>query len=120
MPGRDGDRDDDVFVVDTRGRSRTGTRRSGSGSPEPRSQNRPPGGPPSSRPRATGLSRVHRRRRIVVGAAVLLVAWLAFMVWVPLQAWGNVHRVDASPGDARPAASKGYDYVLWAPTAARD
>jgi len=41
-----------------------------------------------------------------------LVAWLAFMVWVPLHAWGNVHRVDASPSGSRPADSKGFDYVL--------
>jgi len=34
------------------------------------------------------------------------------MVWVPFHAWGNVHRIDASPSGARPTASKGYDYVL--------
>jgi LCP family protein required for cell wall assembly len=43
---------------------------------------------------------------------VVVVAWLAFMVWVPFHAWGAVHRTDASPGGTRPAASKGYDYVL--------
>jgi LCP family protein required for cell wall assembly len=112
MPGRDGDLDDDVFVVDTRGRSRTGSGRSGSRSPEPRSQNRPPVRPPSSRPRSGGPRAVHRRRRIMVGVGVVVVAWLAFMVWVPFQAWSDVHRVDASPSDTRPAASKGYDYVL--------
>jgi LCP family protein required for cell wall assembly len=40
------------------------------------------------------------------------VAWLAFMVWVPFHAWGNVQHINASPDGARPAASKGYDYVL--------
>ena len=49
---------------------------------------------------------------ILIGAAVLVVAWLAFMVWVPFHAWGKVHRLDAEPDGARPAASKGYDYVL--------
>ena len=34
------------------------------------------------------------------------------MVWVPIQAWGNVHRVNASPTGSRPADSKGFDYVL--------
>jgi len=34
------------------------------------------------------------------------------MVWVPFHAWGAVQRVDASPAGTRPAASKGYDYVL--------
>ena len=96
MPGRDRDGgraqdlDDDVDVVDTRGRSRS--RAAGSGQRSPES--------------------THRRRRIVVGAAVVLVAWLAFMVWVPFSAWGNVHRVNADPTGARPAATDGYDYVL--------
>ena len=111
MPG-DGDPDDDVYVVDTRGRSRPRTARSGPRAPEPRSENRPPARPPSSRRQSPGPGRKHRRRWIVVGAAVLLVAWLAFMVWVPFNAWGNVHRVNATPVDARPAESKGYDYVL--------
>jgi LCP family protein required for cell wall assembly len=96
MPGRDResgrgqDLEDDVDVVDTRGRSHPRTARAGNGSQEP----------------------THRRRRIVVAAAVLAVAWLAFMVWVPFNAWGNVHRVSADPTGARPAESKGYDYVL--------
>src|SRR5664280_3646161 len=34
------------------------------------------------------------------------------MVWVPIQAWGNVHRVNASPSGSRPADSKGFDYVM--------
>jgi LCP family protein required for cell wall assembly len=41
-----------------------------------------------------------------------VLAWLAFMVWVPFHAWGNVQRIDASPVGARPSASAGYDYVL--------
>jgi LCP family protein required for cell wall assembly len=41
-----------------------------------------------------------------------VVGWLAFMIWVPFHAWGQVQRVDASPTGTRPAASKGYDYVL--------
>jgi LCP family protein required for cell wall assembly len=96
MPDRDRDGrraqdlDDDVDVVDTRGRSRS--RAAGSGQPP--------------------QEHTHRRRRIVVGAAVVLVAWLAFMVWVPVGAWGNVHRVNADPTGARPAATDGYDYVL--------
>lgn len=53
-----------------------------------------------------------RRRRTLVVAGVLVLAWLAFMVWVPVQAWGDVHRVDAAPAGARPPASNGYNYVL--------
>jgi LCP family protein required for cell wall assembly len=107
MPGPEHSPDDDVYVVDTRGRGRSGAR-----SGEPRSQSRPPAPTQASRPRQAGLSTVHRRRRIVAGAVLLLVAWLAFMVWVPLNAWGNVHRVNADPTGARPVESKGYDYVL--------
>jgi len=44
--------------------------------------------------------------------AVLLVGWLAFMVWVPFHAWSAVQRIDASPAGDRPSPSKGYDYVL--------
>jgi anionic cell wall polymer biosynthesis LytR-Cps2A-Psr (LCP) family protein len=52
------------------------------------------------------------RRRVLIVVAVLVVAWLAFMVGVPFLAWGKVHRVDADPGGVRPAASQGSDYVL--------
>jgi len=44
--------------------------------------------------------------------ALLVVAWLAFMIWVPFHAWGEVSRINASPAGARPAASQGHDYVL--------
>jgi LCP family protein required for cell wall assembly len=43
---------------------------------------------------------------------VMVAAWLAFMVWVPLHAWGSVERIDATPAGSRPGESKGYDYVL--------
>jgi len=94
----------DVYEVDTRGRK-------GSRPSDPRSSSRPT--PPSSSS-ATSSSggRHHRLRWVLVTAAILLVAWLAFMVWVPFHAWGNVQHVDASPDGNRPAASKGYDYVL--------
>ncbi len=98
MPGRDRDLDNDVDVVDTRGRRPRGGR-SGPRSPKPV-------------PEKKGLRAASGRRRIVVGAVVVLVAWLLFMVWVPFSAWGNVHRVNADPSGARPAGSKGYDYVL--------
>ena len=80
------DAHEDVDVVDTRGRKPAGLRE-----------------PKPSR---------HGRRRTLISAAVLVVAWLAFMVWVPFHAWGKTHRVDADPGSGRPAASKGLDYVL--------
>lgn len=88
--------DDDVDVVDTRGRNQGST---------------PKSGPPSQQ--ASGnAGRSALRRRILVGAAVLLVAWLAFMVWVPFHGWNGAHRVEAGPTGTRPADSKGYDYLL--------
>jgi LCP family protein required for cell wall assembly len=52
-----------------------------------------------------------RVRRIVAAVAVLAVAWLAFMVWVPFNAWGNVQRVDNNPA-SRPADVGGKTYLL--------
>jgi len=49
---------------------------------------------------------------VLVTIALLVLAWLAFMIWVPLNAWGKVQKVDATPNGSRPSASKGYDYVL--------
>ena len=114
MPGPD-ERGDDVYVVDTRGRSRAHIRvprpRPHSGAPERPSQTRPPIVPPSAAKRPWP-GRGHRVRRALVVAVILVVAWLTFMIWVPLHAWGNVARIDANPGGTRPAPSKGYDYVL--------
>src|SRR5665647_647132 len=74
----------------------------------------------SPRPASDGHDKDHdrgrgRRRRwrwVLAVVAILIVAWLAFMVWVPFHAWGNVQRINASPDGTRPAASKGYDYLL--------
>jgi len=64
-------------------------------------------------PRTRPVKPRRRRRRLVLGTIALLVlAWLAFMIWVPLNAWGKVQKVDATPNGSRPSASKGYDYVL--------
>lgn len=110
MPGPN-EQDDDVYVVDTRGRSLANIRRP-TRSPERPTQNRPSIGPSPSSPQRPGHGTSHRWRRILLGTAVLVLAWLAFMVWVPFHAWGGVHRIDASPVGARPAESKGHDYVL--------
>ena len=98
MPGPDR-YDDDVYVVDTRGRKVAQVRR-----PRPTAA---PGSPVPPAPRSR-----HRRRAVLLVVAVVVVAWLAFMVWVPFHAWGTVRRIDASPNGTRPTASKGYDYVL--------
>jgi LCP family protein required for cell wall assembly len=98
MPGHNSP-DDEAYVVDTRSRARART-------PRATSPQRPE---PGSRA-ATG--KTYGRRRLVVVVVVLVVAWLAFMIWVPFHAWAGVDRVNASPAGERPAASKGRDYVL--------
>ena len=110
MPGPDV-HDDDAYVVDTRGRSLANIRRPRGRSPQRLTQNRPVAPSPSS-PQRPGRGTGHRWRRVLVSAVVLVLAWLAFMVWVPFHAWGEVQHIDASPVGARPAESKGHDYVL--------
>lgn len=94
--------DDDVYVVDVRGRRREGNRA------------HPPAG--DRRSAAAGLPSTgdRRRRRFpVVGLLLLLVmAWLAFMVFTPWHAWSSVTKVDTTPAGTRPADSKGYTYLL--------
>jgi len=97
---------DDVYEVDTRtrGGARVSSPRS---SPHPASDDHD-----HDDGRGQGHGRRRRWRWVLAVAAILVVAWLAFMVWVPFHAWGNVQRINVSPDGARPAASKGYDYVL--------
>ena len=104
MPGRDDQLVDDVYEVDTR--TRGGARVS--------SPRQGPDGHDHDKDDDQGRDRRWRWRWrwVLAVVAILVVAWLAFMVWVPFHAWGNVQRIDVSPDGARPAASKGYDYVL--------
>ena len=43
---------------------------------------------------------------------VLLLAWIGFMVWVPMHAWGSVNKVDNIPDGDRPTDTSGYNYLL--------
>jgi LCP family protein required for cell wall assembly len=43
---------------------------------------------------------------------VLVVAWIVFLIAVPLWAWGKVVKVDADPVGARPAQQPGTTYLL--------
>lgn len=84
----------DADVVDTRGRGGV------AGSP---------GGPREPRePRY----RWRRGRIVLISLLVLLLAWVGFMVWVPMQAWGSVNKVDNIPDGARPTDTSGYNYLL--------
>ncbi|MEZ5091559.1 LCP family protein [Nocardioides sp.] len=80
----------------------------GGGAPPPRPTARPTpppvAPPPESRPR-----RKRPWRRIVT---LVLVAWLAFLVAVPLWAWSKVDKVNAFPNGDRPGDQPGTTYLL--------
>jgi LCP family protein required for cell wall assembly len=112
--------DDGVYTVDVRGRGREqaprGLRRSGA--PAAGVAQEPPTGPPAdrtpSRPVPSGGGRSRPRRRLPAGRLVLLLvlAWVAFMVFTPLHAWNAVTKVDTTPAGQRPAETKGFNYLL--------
>lgn len=87
---------DDVYTVDVRSRGRDRN---------PSTASTPP---PGSASRSRG-----RRRFPVVRLVLLLVlAWVAFMVFTPLHAWNAVTKVDTTPAGERPAETKGFTYLL--------
>lgn len=49
---------------------------------------------------------------MVLVLLLLVLAWVAFMIWVPFAAWNNVAKVDNSPAGQRPADTKGFNYLL--------
>lgn len=69
--------------------------------------------PQAPRPRAI-LPRRRRWRRFPVlkVLALLVVAWIAFLVAVPLTAWKSVAQVNAFPSGKRPAEQPGTTYLL--------
>jgi LCP family protein required for cell wall assembly len=76
-----------------------------SGSIPPRS----PQGAPS-----VGSVPPRRRRRTwwLRGLLILFVAWLLFLVVVPIWAWQKISKVDAEPDGRRPASTAGTTYLL--------
>jgi LCP family protein required for cell wall assembly len=95
----------DAYTVDTRDRAR----RPRSAADRPAERDRPsrPGPPPPPR---RGSLRKGRLALLLVG--LLLVAWIGFLVWVPVSAWNNVARVDNIPDGERPADTSGHNYLL--------
>ena len=53
-----------------------------------------------------------RRRPVLKIVLVLLVAWLVFLIAVPLWAWTRIEKVDAEPSGARPDDQPGTTYLL--------
>ncbi|MDV3222184.1 LCP family protein [Intrasporangium sp.] len=47
---------------------------------------------------------------LVVG--LLVIAWLTFMIWVPVSAWNTIARVDNVPDGQRPEDTSGHNYLL--------
>ena len=56
--------------------------------------------------------RWRKGRIIALVIGVLVVAWLAFMIWVPVSAWNSVAKVDNIPAGERPTDTSGYNYLL--------
>ncbi len=54
------------------------------------------------------------RRKRPIGKIVLLVvvAWIVFLIAVPLWAWSKIEKVDAEPAGARPGDQPGSTYLL--------
>lgn len=81
----------------------------------PRAPDLPPPNlpPPGRRPAAATPPRPPARRRTGRRIVLTLVlAWIVFLVAVPVWAWGQIEKVDAEPGGDRPADQPGTTYLL--------
>ena len=70
--------------------------------------------PPPSAPPPAAAATAKNRRRFPYGKVVLLllVAWIAYLVAVPIFAWKRIDMVDAKPAGNRPAEQPGTTYLL--------
>jgi len=87
--------------------------RSERGNASPSRSSRPAGGPPPSRPPKVQRGRPWWRR-FGWGKAILalVVLWIAYLVVVPLIAWGKVDKVNAFPSGHRPDDQPGTTYLM--------
>ncbi|HQR28389.1 MAG TPA: LCP family protein, partial [Nocardioides sp.] len=65
---------------------------------------------PPSAPAADGTGRP--RRRVARWLVVALVAWLVFLVVVPVWAWTRISKVEAFPAGQRPPEQPGTTYLI--------
>ncbi len=72
----------------------------------------PPRAPVPGASRITPPPRKRRRSWWVRGILLLFVAWLAFLLAVPVWAWSNLSKVDAEPAGDRPPETSGTTYLL--------
>lgn len=82
--------------------------------PPYRPPTQPPGRPPGPPVEPLRPPRRPRRRGIRWGRVLLLLllAYLLFLVTVPILAWSRVDRVNAEPGSSRPADNPGTTYLV--------
>lgn len=70
----------------------------------------PPGRTPSRRPsRGRGFRRPRFRARWIL---LLVLLWIAYLVFVPFYAWNKVHKVEWEPDGKRPDDQPGTTYLL--------
>ncbi len=104
------------YVVDTRSPLRRRSSRR-SALPPLKPAGEPSGGPPPRGPQRASVSTAPPRprrtgRTVLIAVLVVVILWLAFLVWVPLNAWGSVSRVDNNPSGDRPVDKAGFNYLL--------
>jgi LCP family protein required for cell wall assembly len=113
---RGGSPDEDVYVVDTRKRRPAAARTPGRPTARPAGRPiRPPRRSPTEqtgRPSGGPRTRLRKGRLALLIAGLLVVAWLAFMIWVPVHAWTSITRVDNVPAGQRPEDTSGHNYLL--------
>jgi LCP family protein required for cell wall assembly len=71
-----------------------------------------PGGAGSSRVSGSAGGSGRRRRRWTRVVLLLVLAWVVFLVAVPVWAWSNIAKVDAQPAAHSPADTPGTTYLL--------
>ncbi|MEJ7633967.1 LCP family protein [Aeromicrobium sp.] len=83
-----------------------------SGSSDLPPPNLPPPGRRAGGSRPPGPTKPSNRRsgRRILG--IILLAWIVFLVAVPMWAWGQIDKVDASPASGRPDDQPGTTYLL--------
>jgi LCP family protein required for cell wall assembly len=73
--------------------------------------------PPSARPPTNDTTPPSGGRRIsrkwwIRGAVIVIVAWLIFLIVVPIWSWQHISKVDAQPAGTRPPDTPGTTYLL--------
>ncbi|MFC5677751.1 LCP family protein [Aeromicrobium endophyticum] len=108
-----------LYGEDETTRATPSTSASARPSERPSSQLPPPDLPPPGRrgggPAPTSGDeppRPKKRRTKRRVAGILVLAWIVFLVAVPVWAWGKIEKVDADPGGDRPAEQPGTTYLM--------